>query len=85
MCVTSLHDCALTSDATVSWFAQLPILHSGGLELIFGNKKSHQVTLSASAVDAAAPAQIPIVDLLNYMKDNLLTERPELFLQNNTV
>ncbi|XP_063699360.1 ubiquitin-related modifier 1 homolog [Culicoides brevitarsis] len=54
---------------------------SGGAELLFGNKKKHQVTLESENQDT----EWNIKRLLAWMKDNLLTERPELFLQDDTV
>jgi len=53
--------------------------HSGGLELLFNKVK---------AVDLRLPAQqggIPLRDVLHAIRDELLKERPELFLLEDTV
>ena len=50
----------------------------GGAELLVGNKKKHEVTLPAAE-------DWRIQELLVWIKDNLLAERPELFLKDNTV
>ncbi|XP_066592523.1 ubiquitin-related modifier 1 homolog [Prorops nasuta] len=57
----------------------LPIIieFGGGAELLFGKKKRHEVTLNGS--------KWTVKQLLFWLRDNLLTERPELFLQNDTV
>lgn len=52
--------------------------NSGGLELLFNRQKQHTITLQDKNT-------ILLSDLLQYLKDNLLKERPELFLQNKTV
>ena len=49
----------------------------GGAELLVGNKKKHEVTLPAE--------DWRIQEFLVWIKDNLLAERPELFLKDNTV
>ncbi|XP_063920906.1 ubiquitin-related modifier 1 [Zophobas morio] len=51
----------------------------GGAELLFDNKKAHPVTLPAKEKHWI------IKDLLTWIKDNLLKERPELFLQDESV
>lgn len=57
----------------------ITIEFSGGAELLFGNVKKHEVILPAC--DKAWT----IRNLLPWMKDNLLRERPELFIQGDTV
>ena len=52
---------------------------SGGAELLFGHIKQHNVKLDASS------EKWNIKNLLVWIKDNLLQERPELFLQGDTV
>jgi ubiquitin related modifier 1 len=55
---------------------RLQIELSGGAELLFGNQKSHVVDV----VDVTNLKQ-----LLVWIKDNLLQERPELFLKDDSV
>lgn len=50
---------------------------SGGLELLFDKKKSHEIELPQDS--------IPLKDLLQWLKGNLLKERPELFLTGENV
>ncbi|XP_022920070.1 ubiquitin-related modifier 1 [Onthophagus taurus] len=59
----------------------LPIVieFGGGAELLFDNKKKHTVELPAKDKSWI------IGDLLFWIKDNLLKERPELFLQDDSV
>ncbi|XP_017792033.1 PREDICTED: ubiquitin-related modifier 1 [Habropoda laboriosa] len=49
----------------------------GGAELLFDKKKKHEVNLPGS--------EWTIQKLLFWLKDNLLKERPELFIQGDTV
>ncbi|KAL3138873.1 Ubiquitin- modifier 1 [Trebouxia sp. C0010 RCD-2024] len=60
---------------------RVDIQFSGGLEILFGNQ-------STIVVDVSPPKQqteLDIAHLLVWLRDNLLTERPELFMQGNTV
>jgi len=50
---------------------------SGGLELLFGKVKLHHVELERRPTDFKT--------FLVYVRDKLLKERPELFMQNETV
>ncbi|KAK6628977.1 Ubiquitin- modifier 1 [Polyplax serrata] len=52
----------------------------GGAELLFGNVKKHNVTLTEDNL-----SKWTIRKLLPWLKNNLLKERPELFLQDETV
>ena len=52
---------------------------SGGAELLFGHCKKHAVQLDTSS------EKWNIKKLLVWIKDNLLQERPELFLQGDTI
>ncbi|XP_076454549.1 ubiquitin-related modifier 1-like [Babylonia areolata] len=51
---------------------------SGGAELLFANVKKHDVQLPASQ-------KWDVKSLLPWIRDNLLKERPELFMQGDTV
>lgn len=59
----------------------LKIEFGGGLELLFSNKRSHQITIPANPGDK--PANITF--LIFWLKDNLLKEREELFIESGTV
>ena len=50
---------------------------AGGLELLFDNQKSIQTQVPANVVT--------IKDLIQWTKSNLLKERPELFVQDDSV
>ncbi|XP_033730757.1 ubiquitin-related modifier 1-like [Pecten maximus] len=52
---------------------------SGGAELLFNKTKKHEVTLPKSEKEWT------IGSLLPWMRDTMLQERPELFMQGNTV
>ncbi|PIL28994.1 hypothetical protein GSI_09041 [Ganoderma sinense ZZ0214-1] len=79
----------------------LKIEFGGGLELLFSNQRSHRIdlptlvpspasassaTLSWSA-DGSEPPKKPadVTYLLFWLRDNLLKEREELFIENGTV
>ncbi len=55
----------------------LKIEFNGGAELLFGNQKSHKVKVPPKVDD--------ISGLLRWIRENLLKERPELFLQDDSV
>jgi len=55
----------------------LTLLLSGGCELLFGKIKEFDLELPESVVT--------LRDLIAFMKDNLLKERPELFVSEDTV
>eukprot|EP00891_Asterochloris_glomerata_P001546 jgi/Astpho2/1546/Aster-05417 len=59
---------------------KLNINLSGGLELLFGNKKE----LTAD-VPVAKNKQLTIAPLLSWLRQNALTEREELFIKGNSV
>ncbi|KAG4077145.1 hypothetical protein HA402_016132 [Bradysia odoriphaga] len=50
----------------------------GGAEFLFNKIKKHEVSLDGQKVQT-------IRDLLTWMKENILTERPELFIQDGSV
>ncbi|KAL3870443.1 hypothetical protein ACJMK2_038511 [Sinanodonta woodiana] len=52
---------------------------SGGAELLFDRQKRHDINLPKQEY----PWRIQ--ELLPWIRDNILKERPELFLQGNTV
>ena len=52
---------------------------SGGAELLFGKTRQHQIQLP---VEASSDFKWTIGKLLAWIKDNLLQERPELFLKD---
>ncbi|XP_063241805.1 ubiquitin-related modifier 1 isoform X2 [Bacillus rossius redtenbacheri] len=54
-------------------------MYRGGAELLFGNKKKHSIRLPKDTKPST------LKQLLVWLKDNLLTERLELFLQGDTV
>ena len=69
---------------------------SGGLELLFSNQRTHQVTLPAvvpaesskiateSFTEVATNAKpVDVNYLLRFLRDNLLKERVELFMEGD--
>ncbi|KAJ7777873.1 ubiquitin-related modifier 1 [Mycena maculata] len=78
----------MSSAATVS----LNVEFSGGLELLFSNQRSHKLSVPAlvlktygdtSGSSETKPADITF--LIHYLRDNLLKERVELFMEGATV
>lgn len=59
---------------------QVVVEFSGGLEILFG----HQPSASIDVPPKEGP-ELCLGALLLWLRDNLLTERPELFLQGGTV
>ncbi|XP_011315068.1 ubiquitin-related modifier 1 homolog [Fopius arisanus] len=59
---------------------ELPLIieFRGGAELLFDNKKKHEVNLPGDQ-------DWTLQKLLHWIKENLLKEREELFLQEDTV
>ena len=55
----------------------LNVEFGGGLELLFGNKRKHAVSLSTTAPT--------LTYLIQHLRTTLLTERPELFVEGDTV
>jgi hypothetical protein len=54
----------------------------GGLELLFANQKQHTLTLPAVNT-SGKPTDL--TDTILWLRDNLLKERPELFVEDKTV
>ena len=74
----------------------LKIEFGGGLELLFSNKRSYRLTLPAAvpknnSTDITNPITvepikpIDITYLICYLKDHMLKERVELFMEKGTV
>ncbi|KAJ1500793.1 Ubiquitin- modifier 1 [Coelomomyces lativittatus] len=57
----------------------LRIYFSGGTELLFGGIKSTHIDFPFTLGKAT------LKDLLPWLRDNLLKERPELFMDGNTI
>ena len=80
---------------------RLKVEFEGGLHLLFSNQRSHVIYIPAIATDSTVqsssfeiaqskggssthrPADVTF--LLHWLKDNLLKERPELFMEGDTV
>ncbi|ORX75971.1 ubiquitin-related modifier 1 [Anaeromyces robustus] len=56
---------------------KITLAFGGGMEILFNNTKEREIELPDNVVN--------MKDLIAYMKDNLLQERPELFVLNDTV
>ncbi|GIL64896.1 hypothetical protein Vafri_18733 [Volvox africanus] len=54
---------------------------SGGLELLFGNQKEHDVDVPVQDGNQGLTAG----HLIAWARDNMLRERPELFMKGSTV
>lgn len=79
----------------------LKIEFGGGLELLFANERSHRITLPALVLASPPPADsktgqstsdgdapkkpVDLAYLVFWLRDNLLKERAELFIENGTV
>lgn len=58
---------------------RVPPRRSGGLDLLFGNQKSASVDIPATT------GQLTLGQTVVWARDNLLTERPELFMKDDSV
>ncbi|KIO22413.1 hypothetical protein M407DRAFT_245184 [Tulasnella calospora MUT 4182] len=84
---------------TSSKTLNLKLEFGGGMELLFSNKRSHRVSIpahvpappppTASASPATdrpdTPRPSDVNYLIHWMKENILTERVELFMEGDTV
>ncbi|KAJ7031609.1 ubiquitin-like modifier 1 [Mycena alexandri] len=68
----------------------LKVEFGGGLELLFSNERSHKLSVPAlvpkiygDTSSDTKPADITF--LIHYLRDNLLKERVELFMEGRTV
>eukprot|EP00897_Mesotaenium_endlicherianum_P011071 jgi/Mesen1/9993/ME000072S09409 len=60
---------------------QLTLEFSGGLELLFEGVKEHAVNIPPHT----ASAQLNVKNCLTWIRDNILKERPEMFLKGDSV
>ncbi len=71
----------------------LKIEFGGGLELLFSNQRSHRITIPANVPATGQTPEgsdvpskpVDIQYLMYWLRDNLLKERAELFVENGTV
>jgi ubiquitin related modifier 1 len=74
----------------------LKIEFGGGLELLFSNKRSHAISIPSKVhkndstslllpEDGVETKPADITYLIHHLRDHLLKERPELFIENKTV
>ena len=67
---------------------KLIIEMSGGLDLLFGKVKRHEITIPDNwkpSANSNISSSIDMRILLQYMKEHMLQERPELFLAGDTI
>lgn len=77
----------------------LKVEFGGGLELLFSNQRSHRINIPSKvssrslaaterpteATEGDALKPVDITYLIYYLRDNLLKERAELFMENGTM
>ena len=80
MCVRVI-DFLTSPSCTMTTTKSVQVEFSGGLELLFSNKKSQKVEIPTTA--NGKPTDVNY--LIHWLKDNLLKERGELFVDNDTV
>ncbi|KAI9303951.1 ubiquitin-related modifier 1 [Cunninghamella echinulata] len=57
---------------------------SGGMELLFNNERKHTITIpKQSPKDITKPTDLQ--DLIFYIRDNMMTEKKDLFVDKDTV
>ena len=73
----------------------LKVEFGGGLELLFGNQRTHTLSLPPSTSTTPPPtpthdsggtgADLTLTYLMHHLRTHVLTERPELFMEGDTV
>lgn len=73
----------------------LKIEFGGGLELLFGNQRSHRIDIPSKVatdndttvkdLEAKEAKAADVSYLVHHMRDHMLKERAELFMENGTV
>jgi ubiquitin related modifier 1 len=65
---------------------KLKVEFGGGLELLFSNKRTHLVTIPSTVPEGDRQGEpVDLNFLIHWLKDQLLKERPELFVEGGTV
>jgi ubiquitin related modifier 1 len=65
---------------------KLKIEFGGGLEHLFSNKRTHLIDIPLTVPQGDKQGQPVDIDyLIHWLKDHLLKERPELFIENGTL
>eukprot|EP01026_Neomeris_dumetosa_P042510 TRINITY_DN35474_c0_g1_i2.p3 TRINITY_DN35474_c0_g1~~TRINITY_DN35474_c0_g1_i2.p3 ORF type:complete len:101 (-),score=19.95 TRINITY_DN35474_c0_g1_i2:124-426(-) len=60
---------------------KLVVEFSGGMELLFGNQKESDLELQVGKDDG----KLRVIDVMRYCRDNLLVDRPELFMKEDAL
>ena len=74
-------DFPISPSCTMTTTKSIRVEFSGGLELLFSNQKSQRVEIPTATNDKPTDVNY----LIYWLKNNLLKERGELFVENNTV
>ena len=65
---------------------RLKVEFGGGLELLFSNQRRHLVTIPPVVPQGnGEEGPVDITFLIHWLRENLLKERPELFIEGGTV
>ncbi|KAG1847820.1 ubiquitin-related modifier 1 [Suillus subalutaceus] len=68
----------------------IKLVFSGGLELLFGNERNQSVLIpplvpSDNSTHSSPLKAADLEYLIYHLRDHLLKERPELFMENGTI
>ena len=63
----------------------IKIEFGGGMELLFSNQKSHKIEIPARVTEGEKEKPVDVQYLIFWLRDNLLKEREELFIESGTV
>ncbi|KAG7442844.1 ubiquitin-related modifier 1 [Guyanagaster necrorhizus] len=66
-------------------FLAIRVEFGGGLELLFSNQRSHKLKIPANISKNSVGKPADIDYLIHHLRDNLLKERKELFMEKDTV
>lgn len=81
----SLSSVTLTIMANSENSLTIRVEFGGGLELLFSNQRSHKVNIPATISKDSAGKPTDVDYLIHHLRDNLLKEREELFMEKDTV
>ncbi len=64
---------------------RLTLEFGGGLDALFAGQRSVEADVPAAPAGGGATASLTVAGVLAWTRDNLLRERPELFMKGDTM
>ena len=63
----------------------LKVEFGGGLDLLFSNERKHTISIGAKFLEDGQEKEADVRHLIRWLRENKLKERPELFMEGNTM